>query len=103
MQEVEHGVFTPLVLATTGGLAKECDVFYKRFASLVAEKHHQPHSLVMGWLRCILSFALLRSAILCIHGTRSFQHHPWIDSSENMGSIDLVTSEAMVGEENINY
>ena len=34
------------------------------------------YSVVMGWLRCSLSFSLLRSAIQCVHGTHSsFQHH----------------------------
>ena len=30
MHEVEHGVFTPLVLSTTGGMGREATVFYKR-------------------------------------------------------------------------
>ncbi|CAI8057996.1 hypothetical protein GBAR_LOCUS31557 [Geodia barretti] len=30
----------------------------------------------MGWIRCRLSFAILRSAILCIRGSRSSRHRP---------------------------
>ena len=30
----------------------------------------------MGWIRCKLSFALVRLAIMCIHGARSLLHSP---------------------------
>ena len=68
---VEHGVFTPLVFASTGSMAQEASTFYKRLANLLSRKQEKPYSMVMGWLRCRLSFAILRSAILCIRGTRS--------------------------------
>ena len=71
IREVERGVFTPLVFSSTGGMARECTTFYQRLASLTAEKTSQPYSSVMGWMRCCLSFALLRMSILCICGTRS--------------------------------
>ena len=28
----------------------------------------------MGWIRCKLSFALVRSTVMCIHGARSRLH-----------------------------
>ena len=31
---------------------------------------------IMGWIRCRLSFALVRSAIMCIRGARSRLHSP---------------------------
>ena len=68
--QVEHGTFTPLVLTTGGGMAREATVFYKRLAHLLAEKRNEDYSVVMSWLRCVLSFSLLRSAILCVQGTR---------------------------------
>ena len=71
VREVEHATFTPIVLATTGGLAHEATVFYKRLASLLATKWGDDYSVVLGWLRCCLSFSLLRSAIQCIRGARS--------------------------------
>ncbi len=55
--EVEHGVFTPLVLSTNGGMGKEAATFYRRLADLIAQKRQHPYSRVMGWLRCRLSFA----------------------------------------------
>ena len=76
VREVEHGVFTPLVLSTTGGMAREATTFYKRLADELSRKQDKQYSLVMGWVRCRLSFAILRSAILCIRGSRSSRHRP---------------------------
>ena len=59
----EHASFTPLVLSACGGLATGASTFYKRLASLLAEKWEQPCSITISWLRCTLSFSLLRSAI----------------------------------------
>ena len=66
IREVELGTFTPLVFSTSGGMAKSASVAYKRLASLLARKRDQPYSLVIAWLRCHLSFSLLRSAITCL-------------------------------------
>ena len=49
---------------------------YKRLASLLATKHLQPYSSTMGWLRCMISFSLLRSAITCLRGAHSTPGHP---------------------------
>jgi len=69
VQDVEHGVFTPLVLSTTGGMGQEPVTFYKRLADGISRKEQKAYSVVMGWIRCCLSFAILRSAILCIRGS----------------------------------
>ena len=71
VKEVERGVFTPLVLSTTGGMARECMVFFKRVADAIAEKRKLHYSQVMGWFRCRTSFALIRSAIMVIRDSRS--------------------------------
>ena len=47
--------------------------FYKRLASLLADKWEQPYSTTLYWLRCSISFSLLRSAIQCIRGARVFK------------------------------
>ena len=41
VREVELGYFTPLVFSTSGGLGPAAKIFYKRLASLIAEKHIQ--------------------------------------------------------------
>ena len=77
VREVEHGVFTPLVLSTTGGLGVEATTFYKRLADLISLKQQKHYSTVMCWLRCRLSFAVLRSAIMCVRGSRSSRPPPF--------------------------
>ena len=69
--EVENGSFTPLVFSTTGGMGRLANIFYSRLASKISAKRQQPFASTMGWLRCQLSFSLLRSSILCIRGSRS--------------------------------
>ncbi len=63
--------------------------FYKRLASLLSSKTNQPYSQTMNWLRCRLSFALLRSAIQCIRGAISSQGR-----AITTPQIDLATSES---------
>ena len=68
---------TQFVFPTSnGGMAKEASIFYKRMASLLSEKHGQTYSTTMAWLRCVLSFSLLRSSILCFRGHLSAVGRP---------------------------
>lgn len=43
----------------------------KRLAEKLSEKQNLPVAVVSGWLRCRLSFALLRTTLLCLRATRS--------------------------------
>ena len=95
VQNVEQGVFTPLVLTTTGSMGREASTFYKRLANMLSQKQDKPYSMVMGWLRCRLSFAILRSAIMCIRGTRSSFGRPL-----NEENLTLATTEGQVQHEN---
>ena len=76
VRDIEHGVFTPLVFTSTGGMGHEATVFYRHLADLLATHWGQEYCQTINWLRCRLSFALLRCAILCICGRRSSAHHP---------------------------
>lgn len=70
VMEVEQGTFTPLVFSTTGGMGTECKMYHKRLAELLSSKKGETYSNTMSWLRAKVSFALLRSALLCLRGTR---------------------------------
>ena len=70
IQHVDQGSFTPLVFTTSGGMGPKAKCFYSRLADILAEKKKQPRSHVVAWMRCRLSFSLLRSALLCLRGTR---------------------------------
>ena len=89
IREVEHGSFSPLVFSAAGGMGATANVVYKRIASLIADKHNKPYSKTMNWLRCRLSFSLLRSAVMCLRGSRSSLHHP----ISSCGEIDLAMAE----------
>ena len=90
VREVELGSFTPLIFSTSGGMAKSTTVAYKRLASLLASKRDQPYSTVIAWLRCHLSFSLIRSAVTCLRGARSSVGHATHDI------IDLAVSEGRI-------
>ena len=66
----ERGTFTPLVFATTGGMAPECVRMNKRIAELISTKRGEQYSQVMKHIRTRLRFALLRTTIIAIRGTR---------------------------------
>ena len=90
IREVEHASFTPIVMSATGGLAPEATTFYRRLASLLASKWGDEYCVIMGWLRCSLSFSLLQSAIACMRGARSSIGHFYRPPP----SIDLIQVES---------
>ena len=91
VREVEHSSFTPLVLSANGGMGNESLTFYRRLASLLAEKWDSHYSTTLGWLRCRLSYSLLRSAIQAIRGARSTRGHAGLS---HIAPINLIASEA---------
>ena len=91
IREVEHSSFTLLVFSTTGSLGPAAGSFYKRWASMLADKWKQPYSTTMGWLRCRLSFSLLRSSIRCLRGARSSAHK---FESHLAAAVDLTVSDS---------
>ena len=94
VREVEHGTFSPLVFSTSGGMGATANVVYKRLASMIAEKQDQPYSRTIQWIRCRLCFSLLRSAIMCLRGSRSTYHHP-----TGPDNIELASSEGRISSE----
>jgi len=70
IRDVEHADFNPLVFTCAGGIAPQCHLVLKRLAEQLSKKQNLPLSVVSGWLRCRLSFALLRTTLLCVRATR---------------------------------
>ena len=79
---VLEGSFTPLVFITTGGMADECKRYHSRLAELLSTKKGEDYSTTMSWIRAKVSFALLRSALLCLRGSHYTRTAPFniIDS-----------------------
>ena len=69
--DIEHGSFTPLIFTVHGSMGDECAQFHKWLANQIAAKSGEPYAKVMNVIRVKLSFIILRSAILCLRGSRS--------------------------------
>ena len=57
-------------MSTFGGMSKET-IFYKRLANLLSDKWGTSYAVTMTWLRCKISFELIKLATMCIRGNRS--------------------------------
>ena len=88
VRHVEMGSFAPLVFSTYGGIGGSGTTVFKRLASLIAAQRDQPYTSVMVWIRCSISFSLLRSAVTCLRGVRSHCGSPMF-----IGALDLAISE----------
>ena len=67
---VDHGLFGPLVFSTTGAVGPMRDRFLQKLAGMIAEHDQAEYSITTAWLRCRVSFALLRNAVMCTRGSR---------------------------------
>ena len=92
VRNVERGTFIPLVYSATGGAGPAATTFLKLLADKVAEKRNSSYSQTVGWLRCRLSFALLRASLLCLRGSRQLKAS---DKAE-LRQPDLAMVEACV-------
>ena len=61
-------------------LGSEAEFFVKRLGNFLAARWERPYSVVMGWVRARLSFAVLRAALLCVRGS----HTKW----RSLGIVD---------------
>jgi len=88
IRQVEQGDFTPLVFATTGGMGPQATIVLKKLATRISERQNKPRTMVMAWLRCRLSFALLRTSLILLRGSRPYR------PIRNEYAIELAVSEA---------
>ena len=77
--EIEQGTFTPLVFTTTGGMADECLRYHSRLAELLSVKKQESYATTISWVRAKVSFAILRSVLLCLRGSRTPRRRNFID------------------------
>ena len=87
--QVEHADFNPLVFSTSGGMGPQATAVTKQLAKKISDQNDLPESVVMGWLRCRISFAILRSSLVCLRGSRP--HRP-----QETPAIDLTVAEAKI-------
>ena len=82
IQHVEHGTFTPLVFTSFGGMSVECLKFFNHISDKISEKRNISESLARSWVRTKLCFSLLRTANLCVRGSKSRKPQNIVDLSE---------------------
>ena len=68
---VDQGTFTPLVFSFYGSMERECNTFYSRVSQLISDKRNLPKSITMNWIRTKVCFALLKSSLLCLRGSKT--------------------------------
>lgn len=71
INRVDSGSFTPMIFASTGGMGPQMEIALKHLASRISEREGQAYSRVMALLRCRFGFAMARSSLVCLRGTRS--------------------------------
>ena len=87
--QVEQGNFSPLVFTINGSMGDECRAFYSRLAELISIKRKLPNkAMVSSWLRTKVSFALVRSMLLCLRGSRSIQKRSFV--LENIEIVEKI-------------
>jgi len=67
---VEQGTFTPLVFTVAGSMGPECSIFHKNLAEKLASKTGEQYTHIMNYIRCKTSFMTIKSALLCLRGSR---------------------------------
>ena len=60
-----------MVFTTTGGKSQECQRYHSRLTELISSKKQENYATTITWIRTKVSFAILRTALVCLRGTRS--------------------------------
>ena len=68
---IKHGTFTPLAFSVSGGMGKECSMFHKPVAERLEIKTCERYEKIVSTIRCKVLFLILKSALMCIRGSRS--------------------------------
>ena len=62
-----------MIMTTTGSMRPEMEIAVKRAARLLAEKRKESYSQVMSVLRSRFAFNAMRSALICLRGSRGLR------------------------------
>ena len=81
IREVEKASFNPLVFSCTGGAGPSASKVIKRIAGKLSEKKEDSYSDIITYNRTKISFALLRSSILCLRGSRALLRRGVVEAS----------------------
>ena len=97
--DVENSSFNPLVFACSGGAGPSASKVISRLALKISEKGQDSYSDPIGNIRTQISFALLRSSVLCIRGFRYTRRQTEESSMSAMveeGKLSRFTSTILI-------
>ena len=90
---VEHGTFTPLVSTVLRSMDQENEKYHKHLADKIATKSEDDYSKVVNYIRYKVAFIVLRSALLCLRGSRTIRKEKIVAVAED---IDLGHDELLL-------
>ena len=73
ISETDHSSFNKLVFACSGGAGPSASRVMKEHAIKISEKRGEPYADTISYIRTKISFALLRSCVLCLRGCRALK------------------------------
>ena len=89
---VKHGSFTPLFFYAMVGMGRESQLFSKSLSESLFDSRGQQLSVTVTWIRRKVIFALLKSVVLCLRGSRT----PWVkDNLTDLLSYSTENSELL--------
>ena len=94
IMDIEHGTFIPLVFSVSGDMGKECSMFHKHVAERLAIKTSKRYGKIISTIRCKLSFLILKSALMCVRGSRSH-------NLKTINELEVVSNLARIEENKI--
>merc|ERR1711954_46082 len=97
-QNVENASFTPMILSSSGGMGDDMSMALKILARRITLKKNQSYATTMGLLRCRFAFEMMRSALICLRGSRSLKPKSSDLTMEEVldASAEVVTMEAKI-------
>ena len=75
IMSIQHGTFTPLIFSVTGGAGQECSRYHRHLAEQISAKTQQNLSSTISWIRCKISFIILKACLMCIRGSRTYKQN----------------------------
>ena len=60
-----------IIITMTGGMADKCLRYHSRLAELLSAKKQESYATTISWVRAKVSFAILRSTLLCLRVSRT--------------------------------
>ena len=70
VRESEKGSFIPLIFTTSGGMGQMTSVLVKRLSEKISDSSSEARSMVTNYIRTKIRFAILRSTLIALRGTR---------------------------------